>query len=218
MGSGAHLVNASYGGDSNYSSSISGAIPLTAAATATMPGFTLSNTAVSIARPGASGTSTITITPAGDSTGTVALTCALTGFPAGAVNAPTCSAAALAAISGTTAVTATLTINTTAASGASPYTAALDKQLKRIYTVERTVAISALLFFGLPARRRQWKTLLPLVVFAPIAGVIVACGGAMNNTLIPPTSRGTTIGMYTVTVTGTSGTATATTAVSVTVN
>lgn len=216
--SGTHLVDASYGGDSNYSSSVSGTIPLTVAAPATVPSFALSNTAVSIASAGASGTSTITITPAGGFTGTVALTCAVTGLPAGAVNAPTCSATSPAAISGTTAVTATLTINTTAVSTASPYTLAVDKQLKAIYTVERSVALSALLFFGLPARWRQWKSLVPLVVFAGITGAVTGCGGGMNNRLTSQVSPGTTIGIYTVTVTGTSGTTTATTAVSVTVN
>jgi hypothetical protein len=117
-----------------------------------------------------------------------------------------------------TVVTATLTINTTAASPATPYAPAVDKQLKAIYTVESSVAISALLLFGLRARRRQWKSLVPLVVFAGIAGAVAGCGGDMNNRLTSPVNPGTTIGMYTVTVTGTSGTTTATSAVSVTVN
>jgi hypothetical protein len=215
--SGTHLVGASYGGDSNYSSSISATIPLTVAETAIMPSFALSNTPVNIVSPGGSGTSLITITPAGGFTGTVVLTCAVTGLPAGAVNTPTCSVTAPAAISGTAVVTAALTINTTAASTATTYTAALGKQLKRMYTVEHSVAIS-LLFFGLRARRRQWKTLLPPVMFAAIAGAVIGCGGGINNRPTSRTTPGTTIGMYTVTVTGTSGTTTATTAVSVTVS
>jgi hypothetical protein len=94
----------------------------------------------------------------------------------------------------------------------------VDKQLKAIYTVERSLAVSALLLFGLPPCRRQWKSLIPLVVFAGIAGAVAGCGGGMNNRLTSAASPGTTIGMYTITVTGTSGTTTATTAVSVTVN
>jgi FG-GAP-like repeat len=223
VGSGTHLVDASYSGDSSYDSSISATIPLTAAAPATIPSFALSNTPVSIASPGASGTSMITITPAGGFTGTVVLTCVVSGPPAGAVNAPACSTSAPAVISGTAAVTATLTINTTAASTAIPYTAALEKRLKRIFTVRGSVAMSALLLFGvpvfgLPAPRRRWRTLLPLVVFAAIAAASIGCGGGKNNTLTRQTSPGTTIGMYTVTVTGTSGTTEATTAVSVLVN
>jgi hypothetical protein len=218
VGAGTHLVDASYPGDSNYKGSISGTVPLTAAATGPMPSFALSNTAVSIPSPGASGTSTITVIPAGGFTGSVALTCAITGGPAAAINAPTCSAIAPAAISGAAAVTATLTINTIAASTASPYVAALGGRLKRFFKVEGSLAISALLFFGLPALGQRWKTLLPLVVFAAIAGAAIGCGSGSNPRLSGPTRPGTTIGMYTVTVTGISGAATATTVVSVTVN
>jgi trimeric autotransporter adhesin len=50
-----------------------------------VPAFALSNTAVSIALPGATGTSTITIAPSGGFTGNVALSCTVTG-PAGATD------------------------------------------------------------------------------------------------------------------------------------
>ena len=82
------------------------------------PSFALTNTTVSIATPGVSGTSTITIMPSGGFTGSVALSCTVTG-PATAVDLPTCSFAAPPAITGTAAVTATLTVNTTAASSSS---------------------------------------------------------------------------------------------------
>src|SRR5271170_4393167 len=64
------------------------------------PSFALTSTPVSIASPGASGTSTITATPSDGFTGTVTLSCAVTG-PSGAVDAPTCSVASHAAITGT---------------------------------------------------------------------------------------------------------------------
>src|ERR1700733_6746854 len=73
-------------------------------------GFVLTNTPVSIASPGASGTSTITITPSGGFSSKLALSCTVPG-PATAVDPPTCSFAAPPAIPGTAAVTATLTIN-----------------------------------------------------------------------------------------------------------
>ena len=85
------------------------------------PGFKLSGTAVTISAPGGSGTSTITATPLGGFTGTVALTCALTG-PTGAVDIPTCSAAS-ESITGTTAATTTLTFNTLSTTTAGTYTA-----------------------------------------------------------------------------------------------
>src|SRR5271155_3124377 len=80
-------------------------------------GLTLSGTPVSVVA-GATGTSTITIMPSGGFTGSVALSCTVTG-PAAAVDLPTCSVAAPPAITGTTAVSATLTVNTTAASSSS---------------------------------------------------------------------------------------------------
>ena len=216
MGTGTHLVDANYPGDSRYSSSISAALPLLAA-TAALPSFALSNTPVSIASPGASGTSTITVTPSGGFTGTVALTCAVAVGPPGALNPPTCSATSPAAVSGPAPVTATLTINSTAPSSAVPYTVALDR-LTRILTVGDSVAMPALFFFCLQKDRRRWKMLLPLIVFGVIAGDAVGCGSGTNKTVTLPANPGTTIGMYTVTVTGASGATMATTAVSVMVN
>src|ERR1700747_2379492 len=76
------------------------------------PSFTLSNTAISIASPGANGISTITVTPTSGFSGTVAFSCAVTDSPPGAVDIPTCLPAAPAAISRAAAVTKLLTINT----------------------------------------------------------------------------------------------------------
>jgi hypothetical protein len=164
--------------------------------------FALSGAPISIASPGASGTSTITITPSGGFTGTVAITCAITSSPPGAVDPPTCSATQPAAISGGAAVTSTLTVNTTAAS-----TAALHIPLQRILTLGGGGTLAALLFFGLPLRRRKWQMLFSLLAFLAIASAAVGCGGPSVNTKQP--SGGTTAGSYTVTVTGTSGSTTA---------
>jgi hypothetical protein len=115
-------------------------------------------------------------------------------------------------------VTATLTINTTAAS--TPATGALHNPLQRIFTFGGSGALAALLFFGLPIRRRGWKTLLSLLLFSVIAGAI-GCGGmtkAPGSSTTGTTNNGTTTGSYTITVIGASGSTTATTAVSVTVN
>src|SRR6202040_3601454 len=68
--------------------------------------FALTNTPVSIASPGASGTSTITITPSGGFSSKLPLSCTVNG-PATAVDPPTCSVAAPPAITGTAPVTTT---------------------------------------------------------------------------------------------------------------
>jgi trimeric autotransporter adhesin len=185
------------------------------------PSFTLSSTAVTIASPGPSGTSTITITPSGGFTGSVALSCAVSSGPTGGADAPTCSVTAPPAISGTTPVTATLTISTTPASSA-----ALHDPMRRTFQVGGGVALAALLFFSVPGRRRRLKTLLGLLLSAAVADAGIGCGSAVNNTPTTPanpgaptnTTPGTTPGSYTVTVTGTSGATTVTTPVSITVN
>jgi Chitobiase/beta-hexosaminidase C-terminal domain/Legume lectin domain len=216
---GAYTVTVT-GTSGSISETTTAAVTINAAAAT--PNFSLSNTAISIAAAGTSGTSTITVTPTGGFTGSVALACAITASPAGAVNLPTCSATAPGAISGTTAVTATLTVNTTATS-----TGALHDPLQRIFTFGGGGALAALFFFGLPVRRQGWKAMLCLLVFSVIAGSGIGCssGGMIN----PPTGTttttgngtttpGTTVGSYTITVTGTSGSTTATTAVIVKVN
>jgi len=189
------------------------AVTSTTSFTVVAPSFALSNTAITIAAPGASGTSTVTITPSNGFTGTVALTCAVTGIPVGAADVPICSVTAPAAISGTTPVTATLTIGTTAMSSA-----AVHDPLRRTFSVGGGVALAALFFFAMPLRRKRLKTLLGLLLFAAVAGAGIGCSSAANNTPMTPADPGTTPGTYTVTVTGTSGATTANTAVSVTVN
>jgi hypothetical protein len=168
----------------------------------------LSGTSISIASPGASGTSTISITPSGGFTGTVAITCAVTSSPAGAIDTPTCSATQPSAISGTAAVTSTLTVKTTPAS-----TAALDIQLHRIFAFGGGGTLAALLLFGLPLRRRKWQGLFGLLVLLAIISAAVGCGGPSVKS--GPGNTGTTPGSYTVTVTGASGSIKATTAITV---
>jgi trimeric autotransporter adhesin len=194
------------------------------------PSFALTNTTVSIATPGVSGTSTITISPSGGFTGSVAVSCAVTG-PTTAVDLPTCSVAAPPAITGTAAVTATLTVNTTAASSSSNATGhtatAFRNQRNRMLSLGGGSAFAAFLFFGLPFRRRRTKTLLSLLLLGAFATIVMGCGGAQKaanpvttpaNPVATPANPGTTVGSYMVTVTGSSGALTASTTVAVTVN
>jgi trimeric autotransporter adhesin len=172
------------------------------------PSFTLAGTAVT-ATPGTPATSTITITPTSGFLGNVALTCAVVSGPSGATGMPTCSVAAPSAITASTPnVTATLTINTTAATSA-----ALDNPLNRIFTFGGGAAgatLATLLFFGLPVRRRNWRSLLSLLVFAAIASAVIGCGGGSSTPAPTPTpTGGTTAGAYTVNVTGTGTTTSA---------
>ena len=192
--------------------------------------FTLTNTPVIIATPGASGTSTITITPSGGFSAPVALSCTVTG-PASAVDLPTCSVAALPPITSIAAVSTTLTVNTTAASSSSNATGqaarAFRKQRNRLLALGGGNALAAFLFFGLPLRRRRTKTLLSLLLLGAFAAIVMGCGGAQKaanpvttptNPVTTPADPGTTVGSYMVTVTGSSRAVTASTTVAVTVN
>jgi subtilase family serine protease len=193
-------------------------IPVTVVPFGSVPSFTLTGTSVDIASPGATGTSTITITPSGGFTGPVALTCAVTLGGQAPVNGPTCSVTAPASISGTAPVTATLTVNTTA-----PSTAVLHNLLPRMFTFGGGGTLAALLFVALPARRRRWKTLRRFMLLAAIAAMVNGCGGGggggTTSTAAPSTNpNGTGAADYIVTVTGTSGSILAMTPVAVTVN
>jgi hypothetical protein len=191
------------------------------------PSFTLAGTNVTIASQGTTGTSTITVTPANAFTGTVALTCSVTSGPSGALTAdnPTCSAAS-ASITGTSAATATLTINTTAQT-AKLELPAFKPNGKGIFTAGGGVVLGALLLFGVPftrRRREQIKSLRALrmlslaFLFALAAGAVIGCGSGSSGSGTPPPSGGTTPGAYTLTVTGTTGSTTANTTITVTVN
>jgi hypothetical protein len=218
VGAGAHLVKAIYSGDVNYGGSNSANVSLVVAP----PGLTLSGTPVSVVA-GATGTSTITIMPSGGFSSRVVLSCAVTG-PATAIDPPTCSVAAPRPITGTTAVSATLTVNTTAASSSSNATGqaatAFPNQHNRMLPLGGGGVLVAFLFFGVPSRRCRPKTLISLLLLGAFAATVTGCGGAQKatNPVATPANPGTTVGSYVVTVTSSSGALTASTAVAVTVN
>ncbi len=96
---------------------------LNAQVTGMGPGFALTNSGSITVSPGATtgNTSTITATPSNGFTGAVNLTCLLTNPPGGIV-APTCTVTTSVTISGTTAATGTLTIDTTSSTTPGAYT------------------------------------------------------------------------------------------------
>ena len=207
---GTDTLTASYSGDSNYTTATG-----TSSVTVTLPAFTLSGTAVTVA-PGATtgNTSTITVKPAGGFTGSVTLTAALTSSPAGAQDLPTFSFGSTSpvVITGTAAGTATLTISTTAPTmGALAYPA---RPGMRWYAAGVT-SLAFILLVGIPARGRSKRKRLGALVFLMIlAGGLLACGSSGGS---GPSNPGTTPGTYTITVTGTSGSTTATAPVTLTV-
>ena len=85
----------------------------------------------------------------------------------------------------------------------------MSRPLDKFFTIAGGAALAMLLFFGIPARRRSWRTMLGVVLFAALVGIGIGCGGGSMN-------KSAT---YTVTVTGTPTSGSAqTTTVSVTVS
>jgi hypothetical protein len=201
-------------GVSTFSNLSRGKYTVTSSSLGPSQTFTLSSTPVSIAAAGASGNSTITLSSNGELNRGVALTCAVIS-PGGSVYQPTCQIVGPGTLWLKTAATATLVINTTAASAPTLHNPA--KQLSVFYS---SFTIAGLFIFRRRIRWR-WQTLLQLLIFACVFGTFIGCG-SMSNPVIEPTGSGTvdsgtTAGDYIVAVTGTSGSITATTAVCVTV-
>jgi hypothetical protein len=210
---GADTLTASYSGDSNYmAGSYSEAVTVTAAVP---PGFAITGTPVYVAPGATSGnTSTITVTPVYGFTGTVNLSCAIS--PTAASDPATCSLSpASVAITDTSAQTSTLTVSTTAAYGST----LVHPKLPGVpWYAAGGATLACLLLFGIPARRRRWRTLLGMLVLLVIlSGGVFACGGGGSAGGGGGGNSGTTAGTYTITVTGTSGSLTATGVINLTV-
>jgi hypothetical protein len=170
--------------------------------------FTLTGSSPSAVVAGGSASAVITIIPTGGFTGSVALACAVTSSPSGAVHPPTCAVTPTVVISGTQPMTSKLTINTTAGK-----TAALHNPLQRLLPLGEGTLV-ALLFFWLPLRRRKSQSLLGLLVFVTLAAASSGCG---STKITSPDVGGTTAGAYTITVTGTSGSIKASTTINISV-
>ncbi|HEY9127667.1 MAG TPA: hypothetical protein VIM62_11105, partial [Acidobacteriaceae bacterium] len=185
------------------------ALPLTVQGTAALAGFGLSaaDSAISIALPGQSATDILTIRPSGGFTGTVQLSCAVTG---GSGSTPGCVLPGTAAVTGSEVVNATLTVNTT-----SPSTELAANESRKFGEKAGGVMLGCLLLIFVPKRRR-W-TILGLVLLTAATMTVTACGGSGHHNTSTGGSGGTPAGSYMVTVTATSGSITASTRVNVTV-
>ena len=176
-----------------------------ASGTGTPVTVSTTSTGLTVSSPGGTSTAPIQLTPAGGFTGTVNLTCSVLYQGQGsATDAPTCSfSPAQASITGSAAVSSTLTVSTTAASGSA--------RLGGNWTSAGRI-LAAFLFLGL-APRRRWRGMALLALLCIIAAsALVGCGGggsAGGGGTTPPANPGTTVGNYSVTVTATSGTFTA---------
>ena len=219
--SGTCTIDANQAGNSAYAAAPM--VPQTFTVSQPVPTtFTVAGTAVTV-NPGATtaNTSTVTLTPAGGFTGSVALTAAVTSSPAGAQYPPSLSFGYTSPVSitGASAGTATLTISTTAATSSA---LSYPKRPGVPWYAAGGATLACLLLLGIPAQRRSWRTILGMLMFlAALTAGVVACGGGGNGGGGGGGGgggiAGTTAGTYTITVTGTSGSTTATGIVALTV-
>jgi subtilase family serine protease len=186
------VLTVTYSGDVDYATTSNATT-----VTVTMVAFTLSATQPSSVTPGAPASSTLTVSTSNNYSGSIALTCAVTTIPAGAVDPPGCtiSPTAITLSSSATTGTATVSFTTTApiASLARPHIGDWESA---------TGAVLALLvFFGIPSRRRGWRSLVGLLFVSTALAGLSACGGGSSGG--GHSNPGTTAGTYVFTVTGT---------------
>ena len=184
-------------------------VSLKVTAAAPTPSFSVTATALTPASvaPGATSTSTVTVTPANGFNSAVALTCAITSTPAATVP-PTCNFSSASVAGGTG--TSTLTVTTVAA------VASLRPNRERTTFYAMLLPLGGLTLLGAGLTSRRRKLLGLLLVCLMVSGLIfmLACGGGSSSGGGGGGGGGgtpaTTAGTYTVTVTGTSGTLTQT--------
>lgn len=215
LSAGPDTLNVSYSGDSNY-----GKASGTANVTVTQSTYALAATTPAAINRGSSATSTITWTTTNNYSANVTPTsCTLNaGGPSNSTaDTPKCTVSSTAF---GTSGSGTATVTTSAAT-----TGALQKPHIGGWAEAGGGAVLALLvFFGIPARRRGWRTMVGMLVLIFSLGSLAACGGGSGGgggggggTRDPGTASGSYI--FTVKTTGGDpASTTATTTFTVTVN
>lgn len=119
---GANTLVATYTGDNNYAGGTASVVVTMSEAT-----FSLSATSINVTAGSTSGdTASLRLTPLNDFTGLVNLSCAVTAAPANAISPVTCMVPATLNLSGLSAVTGTLTANTTGSTTGGSYTVTIN--------------------------------------------------------------------------------------------
>ena len=204
---GSDTLAVTYGGSSTYAAATSNSAKVTVTGTSSSTTFAVNSplpqvSATTIA-PGATSTATITVSSANGYAGTVTLTCALTS-PTSLTAPPTCSVTSGSPVtlsSTITVGTAIVTIYTTAASSAALAYPKLPGKGSGLFGAGSGALLAMLLFFGIPARRRSWRSMLGVLLLMATLGSLAACGGGSTTTT--QSNPGTSAGTYSFTVTGT---------------
>jgi subtilase family serine protease len=191
------ILTATYSGDLDYATTTT-----STTVTVTQAGFTLTASTPASATPGVTVTSNITVSTSNGYAGAVTLNCVIATMPSGAADVPACTITPAAPItlgSGATSGTATATFITT------PPIASLERPHIGGWESAGGALLALMVFFGIPAHRRNWRALVGLVVVAVALVSISACGSSTTTTSGggPNSNPGTTAGTYTYALSGT---------------
>jgi endoglucanase len=161
---------------------------------AASPSFALLSNGNFTITPGQSGSSDVSIVPQSGFTGTVSLTCSVSGGPTGGSFPPGCAVPASESVTGSSAVDVTVSITTTGSSSISR-----TNPPSNLWRMSGGFALASLLLIGIPARRR--KMLLSILMGAAIVFSVSSCSS--NSSPSGNSTSTTSAGTYTVTVTAT---------------
>jgi len=204
---GTDTLTVTYSGDSTYATKTNNSTTVTVtsgttSATTFVVNIPIPSVSPTTIAPGSTSTATVTVSSANGYAGTVTLTCVLTS-PTILTDPPTCSggSSTVTLNSTTTSGTATITVYTTAASSAALVYPKLPGKGRGLFGAGSGALLAMLLFFGIPARRRSWRSMLGILVLMAALGTLSACGSGTATTT--QSNPGTSAGTYSFTVTGT---------------
>ena len=215
LSAGTDTLTGTYNGDGTYAMASNTA---QVTVTVTAPTFSLSQTQIAVTpatalttgiAPGASATAVVTVSALGGYAGTVSLGCTQSSTTATGGDGTTCT---VSGSSGTVNLatcgsncSVTFTIGTTAPVSAALERPKMPRSNKSGWLGASSGAIMALLvFFGIPARRRTWRSMLGILVALAVLGGLSSCtSGGSSSGSGGQSNPGTTAGTYTYTITGT---------------
>jgi hypothetical protein len=209
LNAGTDTLTGTYYGDGNYAmGSNTAQVTVTTAAQTfslrqTMIAITPATAVTTGIAPGSSATAVVTVSALNGYTGTVSLgctqnsstlggdgtTCTVSGS-GGSVNLATCGSSC----------SVTFNIGTTAPQTAMLGRPNIQKNGKELFGAGSGAVLALLVFFGIPARRRSWRSMLGVLVAMVALSALAGCGGGSSLNK-GSTDAGTTAGTYTFTVT-----------------